>query len=211
MTTDRRDRRRRLGHRAGAGRGDRRREPCSGRASPRWSRRSTAAHENAVFPPGRRARRRRSAPPAIWPSSADCDALLVVTPAQHMRAVLAEPAARPASRWCSAPRASRPATGKLMHEVAREAQPGSPIAVLSGPDLRARGRRRPADRGDAGGRGSRRSASALARTARPARASAPTSPTTWSAPRSAARSRTCSRSPAAWSRGAGSARMPAPR
>ena len=47
-------------------------------------------------------------------------------------------------------------------------QPGAPIAVLSGPDLRARGRRRPADRGDARGRGpGARRAACVARLARP--------------------------------------------
>ncbi|MEA3053802.1 MAG: glycerol-3-phosphate dehydrogenase [Sphingomonadales bacterium] len=65
-------------------------------------------------------------------SLAECGALLVVTPAQHMRAVLA-----------SMPRLDIPlilcakgmeeATMELMHDVAREAQPGAPVAVLSGP------------------------------------------------------------------------------
>ncbi|HMC92419.1 MAG TPA: NAD(P)H-dependent glycerol-3-phosphate dehydrogenase [Allosphingosinicella sp.] len=63
---------------------------------------------------------------------AACDALLVVTPAQHMRSVLA-----------AMPRLSVPlilcakgmeeATMKLMHDVAHEAQPEAPVAVLSGP------------------------------------------------------------------------------
>ncbi len=63
---------------------------------------------------------------------ADCAANLVVTPAQHMRAVLA-----------GLPRQGRPlllcAKGieagslKLLHEVAAEVHPASPIAVLSGP------------------------------------------------------------------------------
>jgi glycerol-3-phosphate dehydrogenase (NAD(P)+) len=62
----------------------------------------------------------------------DCDALLVVAPAQHLRSVLA-----------ALPRAGKPlvlcakgieeSSGKLMHEVAREEQPGSPCAILSGP------------------------------------------------------------------------------
>ena len=38
-----------------------------------------------------------------------------------------------ASRSSCAPRASRTRTGLLMHEVARQLQPASPIAVLSGP------------------------------------------------------------------------------
>ena len=61
-----------------------------------------------------------------------CEAWLVVTPAQHMRATLA-----------SAPEGDRPlilcakgieeSTGELLHEVAREACPEAAIAVLSGP------------------------------------------------------------------------------
>jgi glycerol-3-phosphate dehydrogenase (NAD(P)+) len=63
---------------------------------------------------------------------ADCAANLVVTPAQHMRAVLG-----------NLPRKGRPlllcAKGieagslQLLHEVAAEVHPDSPIAVLSGP------------------------------------------------------------------------------
>jgi glycerol-3-phosphate dehydrogenase (NAD(P)+) len=63
---------------------------------------------------------------------AACDALLVVTPAQHMRAVLSS------ARLSGQPlilcaKGMEEATMKLMHDVAREEQPGSPIAVLSGP------------------------------------------------------------------------------
>ena len=63
---------------------------------------------------------------------ANCDAWLVVTPAQHMRSVLSQ-----------APRAGRPMvlcskgieerTGDLLHRVARTACPGGEVAVLSGP------------------------------------------------------------------------------
>ncbi|GAA4709743.1 NAD(P)-dependent glycerol-3-phosphate dehydrogenase [Sphingomonas lutea] len=63
---------------------------------------------------------------------ADCDAWLMVTPAQHMRSVLDQ-----------APRGSIPLvlcskgiegrSGKLLHDVAREVRLDSPIAVLSGP------------------------------------------------------------------------------
>ncbi len=88
-------------------------------------------HENKLFLPG------IPLNPAIEATAdlqalAGCDALLVVTPAQHMRSVLA-----------SAPRLSVPlilcakgieeSTMRLMHEVAREAQPEAAIAVLSGP------------------------------------------------------------------------------
>jgi glycerol-3-phosphate dehydrogenase (NAD(P)+) len=61
-----------------------------------------------------------------------CDAWLVVTPAQHMRAVLEQ-----AGDWakplvlCS--KGIEEKSGKLLHEVARETCPGAQIAVLSGP------------------------------------------------------------------------------
>ena len=63
---------------------------------------------------------------------ADCAGLLVVTPAQHMRAVLAAmpPLAMPLI-LCA--KGIEEATMKLMHDVARETQPACPIAVLSGP------------------------------------------------------------------------------
>jgi glycerol-3-phosphate dehydrogenase (NAD(P)+) len=63
---------------------------------------------------------------------ATCDAWLVVTPAQHMRAVLA---AAPA---CGLPlvlcaKGIEEGTGELLHTVARQTCPTSGIAVLSGP------------------------------------------------------------------------------
>ncbi|MGZ8312193.1 MAG: NAD(P)H-dependent glycerol-3-phosphate dehydrogenase [Allosphingosinicella sp.] len=89
------------------------------------------AHENRLFLNGLRL------DPAIRATGdladlADCDAYLVVTPAQHLRSIV-----------CSLPAAGKPlvlcakgieeGSGLLMHEAARAAQPGSPIAVLSGP------------------------------------------------------------------------------
>jgi glycerol-3-phosphate dehydrogenase (NAD(P)+) len=63
---------------------------------------------------------------------ADADTVLVVTPAQHMRAVLR--ALGPSGRsliLCA--KGIEAGTHRLLHEVAREEHPGSPIAVLSGP------------------------------------------------------------------------------
>jgi glycerol-3-phosphate dehydrogenase (NAD(P)+) len=65
-------------------------------------------------------------------SIGDCDAWLVVTPAQHMRTVL-ERAPR-----CDVPRVLcskgiEERSGRLLHQVAGQACPGAPIAVLSGP------------------------------------------------------------------------------
>ena len=63
---------------------------------------------------------------------AACDALLVVTPAQHMRKVLAAmPALDVPLILCA--KGMEEATMALMHDVAREAQPDAPVAVLSGP------------------------------------------------------------------------------
>jgi glycerol-3-phosphate dehydrogenase (NAD(P)+) len=61
-----------------------------------------------------------------------CDAFLIVTPAQHLRGVVARlPAGGQPLVLCAKGIEDR--TGLLMHEVAAEARPGSPIAILSGP------------------------------------------------------------------------------
>ncbi len=63
---------------------------------------------------------------------AACEALLIVTPAQHMRSVLAQlPGEGVPLILCS--KGIEEGSGKLLHQVAAEARPGSPIAVLSGP------------------------------------------------------------------------------
>ena len=64
--------------------------------------------------------------------AAACDTLLVVTPAQHTGKVLAGLPRAPGDLvLCS--KGIEAGTGRLMAEVAREAAPGSEIAVLSGP------------------------------------------------------------------------------
>jgi glycerol-3-phosphate dehydrogenase (NAD(P)+) len=90
-----------------------------------------AVHENRAFLPG------IPLDPAISCTGelsdlAACDALLVVTPAQHMRAVLgAMPRLSAPLVLCA--KGMEEASLKMMHEVAREVQPDSPLAVLSGP------------------------------------------------------------------------------
>lgn len=89
------------------------------------------AHENTLFLPG------IALDPAIR-ATGDlgdldaCDALLVVTPAQHMRTVLGglDGSVRPLI-LCS--KGMEEATTLLLHDVARAARPDSPVAVLSGP------------------------------------------------------------------------------
>jgi glycerol-3-phosphate dehydrogenase (NAD(P)+) len=88
-------------------------------------------HENSLFLPG------ITLDPAIRVTGdvgelADCDAWLVVTPAQHMRSVLEQ------ASHCDKPmvlcaKGIEERSGKLLHQVAAEACPGARIAVLSGP------------------------------------------------------------------------------
>lgn len=90
-----------------------------------------AAHENALFLPGIPLDAGIRATGRLE-DLAGCEALLVVTPAQHMRAVLsALPRTRAALILCA--KGMEEATTELMHEVAHEAQPEALIAVLSGP------------------------------------------------------------------------------
>lgn len=87
--------------------------------------------ENTVFLPG------ASLDPSIRATGelddlGDCDCWLVVTPAQHMRSVLERaPSCGVPLVLCS--KGIEEQTGALLHEVAADARPGAPIAVLSGP------------------------------------------------------------------------------
>jgi len=87
--------------------------------------------ENPIFLPGIKL------DPAIratgtLDSMADCEAWLVVTPAQHMRSVL-EQAPRSDSPRVLCSKGIEERSGELLHRVAAEACPGAPVAVLSGP------------------------------------------------------------------------------
>src|SRR5512139_4167561 len=88
-------------------------------------------HENPVYLKGIKL------DPAIRATSnfselAWADAWLVVTPAQHMRAVLKRsPCPNMPLVLCS--KGIEEGSGKLLHEVAHEVCPTSPVAVLSGP------------------------------------------------------------------------------
>ena len=89
------------------------------------------AHENPLFLAG------IPLSPRIRATSnlaelADCAANLVVTPAQHMRAVLSNlPQKGQPLLLCA--KGIEAGSLKLLHEVASEVHPGSPVAVLSGP------------------------------------------------------------------------------
>jgi len=89
------------------------------------------AHENTVFLKGAVLHEtiRAIADPADLEG---CEAFLIVSPAQYLRNVLGGlPAAGKPLVLCA--KGIEGATGLLMHEVARQVQPDSPIAVLSGP------------------------------------------------------------------------------
>ena len=91
------------------------------------------AHENALYLPGLRLS------PSLRASGdladlGDREALLVVTPAQHLRAVLSRLPVRDRPLvLCS--KGIEEGSGRLMTEVAAEVQPAAPIAVLSGPSF----------------------------------------------------------------------------
>jgi glycerol-3-phosphate dehydrogenase (NAD(P)+) len=63
---------------------------------------------------------------------AGCEALLIVSPAQHLRNVIGGlPSAETPLILCA--KGIEDSTGLLMHEVAYELRPEAPVAVLSGP------------------------------------------------------------------------------
>lgn len=69
---------------------------------------------------------------ASFSELADCDAWLVVTPAQHMRAIL-ERMPCPGVPLVLCSKGIEESSGALLHEVATEVCPTCPVAVLSGP------------------------------------------------------------------------------
>jgi glycerol-3-phosphate dehydrogenase (NAD(P)+) len=88
-------------------------------------------HENPVFLKGLKLEKAIRAT-SNFSDLAEADAWLVVTPAQHMRAVLKRsPCPRMPLILCS--KGIEEASGKLLHDVAHEVCPSSPVAVLSGP------------------------------------------------------------------------------
>jgi glycerol-3-phosphate dehydrogenase (NAD(P)+) len=96
----------------------------------------TASHRNTAFLPG------VALDPALRATGtladvAACDAVLMVAPAQHVRAVGAELAPHLAAGKpvviCA--KGLEQATGKLLGEVAAEALPQATLAVLSGPSF----------------------------------------------------------------------------
>jgi glycerol-3-phosphate dehydrogenase (NAD(P)+) len=90
-----------------------------------------AERQNSIFLPGVELSKSIRATSDLG-ELGNCDALLVVTPAQHMRSVLeTAPVANKTLVLCSKGIEER--TGELLHQVAKEACPDSQVAVLSGP------------------------------------------------------------------------------
>ena len=93
------------------------------------------AHENIVFLPG------VALSPSIHATEklddlSVCDALLIVTPAQYVRASLAElPQGHRPLVLCA--KGIEAGTMALMSDIASELHPQSPVAVLSGPTFAA--------------------------------------------------------------------------
>ena len=93
------------------------------------------AHENTVFLPGVALSPSISATEML-DELGNCDALLIVTPAQHLRASLAAlPQGHRSLVLCA--KGLEAGTMALMSDIAAELHPGSPIAVLSGPTFAA--------------------------------------------------------------------------
>jgi glycerol-3-phosphate dehydrogenase (NAD(P)+) len=88
-------------------------------------------HENRLFLPGIALSPLIHATSDLW-GLADLSPVLIVTPAQHMRAALRE-MPHNAQRLILCSKGIEAESHQLMHEVAREELPDSPIAVLSGP------------------------------------------------------------------------------
>lgn len=95
-------------------------------------------HRNDLFLPG------VALDPAIeadgrFNEVANCDVLLMVTPAQHLRAVATElaPYVREGQPLVICSKGIEQATGRLMSQVAGEIMPAAEIAVLSGPSFAA--------------------------------------------------------------------------
>ena len=108
-----------------------------GRAVKIWAREEelvdeiNSAHTNSIFLPSASLSERITATSDLAEMAA-LDALLVVTPAQHMGSVLAAMPSHPADLvLCS--KGIEAGSGRLMNHVAKETAPDSAIAVLSGP------------------------------------------------------------------------------
>lgn len=89
------------------------------------------AHENAAFLPGLKLSPKIAATGDLG-RTAECGALLIVTPAQHVRATLyALPDTKAPLLLCA--KGIEAETQLLVSDIASEVRPNNPLAVLSGP------------------------------------------------------------------------------
>jgi len=95
-----------------------------------------ASHQNAMFLPGVLLDDAVVAS-ADMAALADCDLILAVPPAQHLRSALGalKPHLRPGAPVVLCSKGVEQGSLKLMSDVAAEVLPGQPIAVLSGPSF----------------------------------------------------------------------------
>jgi glycerol-3-phosphate dehydrogenase (NAD(P)+) len=94
-------------------------------------------HENRVFLPGISLDRAIVATDDLSHAADGADAIVMVTPAQFLRATLAALAPKPGTPMIICSKGIELDTGKLMNEVAEETVPGADLAVLSGPTFAA--------------------------------------------------------------------------
>jgi glycerol-3-phosphate dehydrogenase (NAD(P)+) len=118
----------------------------AGRTATLWAREAEVVEavngraENPAFLPGVRLDPPIRATGDLRSAAADADAVLLVVPAQFLRAVAAEmaPALPPGVPVALCAKGIEAGTGKMMTQVAAEALPaGTPLAVLSGPTFAA--------------------------------------------------------------------------
>ena len=89
------------------------------------------SHENKTFLPGHRLRENIRAT-QDWDAIAACEILLLVTPAQHLRATLQTlPETNATLILCC--KGIEAQSQMLLSEVARQVRPDNPLAILSGP------------------------------------------------------------------------------
>ncbi|MBT4905247.1 MAG: NAD(P)-dependent glycerol-3-phosphate dehydrogenase [Rhodospirillaceae bacterium] len=94
-------------------------------------------HENKVFLPGIALDPAIVATDDLAHAADSADAIVMVTPAQFLRATLTTLAPAPGTPMIICSKGIELDTGKLMNEVAEETMPGANLAVLSGPTFAA--------------------------------------------------------------------------
>lgn len=97
------------------------------------------AHENTLYLPGVSLNADITATTDAAEAAAGSDAVLLVAPAQHLRAVCTSvaDALAPETPAIVCAKGIEVATGALMHQVVSETLPGRPMGVLSGPTFAA--------------------------------------------------------------------------